>query len=156
MIGFIAAVESNVPQPCQTAKCSKDRCSVRLDGLPTDHVLIDLDCDALSIPPGSKRCDYVFVGGDEDAMWVAPIELKSGSFKGGSVAKQLQGGANAAEGWLPPGKSFRFVPVLVHGKGVHRREYKRLNESKIKMRGLTRQTKLIKCGGLLTTALAKG
>ncbi len=155
MSGFVAAVRSKVPQDCQAASCEKKGCSASLAGLAEDRVLIDLDCAALDIPQDHRRCDYVFVEGDNDPQRIEVIELKSGAFKGNEVAEQLQGGAAAADRWLPRGTSFQFVPVLVHRKGVHRLEYRRLNQRKIKLRGLERQTKLIKCGGLLTDALAK-
>ena len=124
-------------------------------GLPPDQILVDLDCSELDISQNGNRCDYVFVGGDKDPVWVAPIELKSGSFKASEVKKQLQGGADVAGAWLPRQNGFRFVPVLVHGGGMHKHERKALGNVKITLYGRTRQAVWIRCGRALKDALSK-
>jgi hypothetical protein len=123
-----------------------------MDGVPDPHVVVDLDCEPLGLLE-QKRCDLLFVGEDDDEAWVAPIELKSGRFTGYQVVKQLQGGAEAADGWLPAGSTFRFVPVLAHGREVHRRDLKALRSKKITLRDHTRQTVLMRCGEPLRKVL---
>lgn len=151
----VLAARNTVPPECHCRKqtCRKDGCSVSMKGTPTTRVVVDLDCNALNIPPNRKRCDYLFVGEENDTAWVAPIELKSGKFKADEIVDQLQGGADVVHKWLPPGSSFHFVPVLVHGKGVHRKDFERLRKRKIRLRNHTRQTELISCGDLLKRAL---
>ena len=152
MSGLVKAIYESVCRCCHASKIRKKGCAVSMHGVPASYVIVDFDCDALSIPSGS-RCDYLFVGEYNDSAWVAPIELKGGNFRGGLVAEQLQGGADVADKWLPRGSPFRFVPVLAHGKGVHRTDLKILRNTKIKLRNHTRQTALIHCSEPLRKAL---
>ena len=112
-----------------------------------------MDCAALPIPDDRKRCDYLFVGEGGDATLVAPIELKSGRFSVSAVLEQLDGGVKVADQWLPQGSSFRFVPVLAHGKPIHPQDLKTLRSRKLKLRGQKKITELIRCGDALTKAL---
>ncbi len=118
-----------------------------MEGAPANRVLVDLDCDNLDIAwgDGDKYCDYLFIGEEKVTAYVAPIELKGGSFRASEVIEQLQGGANAADKWLPPGDAFQFVPVLVHGKGINREDLKKLRRAKIKLRKHEPAPFLIRC-----------
>ena len=122
-------------------------------GLPASRVLVDLDCDALHLPKGGQRCDYVYFDEKNGTQRVAPIELKGGGFSGSSVAGQLQEGATIADEWIPRGTSFRLVPILIHGKGARKKEYERLRAVKISLRGHRAQVLLIRCGAPLNAAL---
>ena len=116
-------------------------------------VLVDMDCNALSIPEDWKRCDYLFVGEERNATWVAPIELKSGRLSVSQVLEQLEGGARMADRWLPQGVSFQLAPVLAHGKTIHRNDLKALRDKKLQLRGQRKGIAVIKCGEQLTKAL---
>lgn len=151
----VRTIARRVDQRCHTRSCGKEGCSVSMKGVLADRVVIDLDCEALGLPDGS-RSDYVFVGSDVDNTYVVPIELKSGRFSASKVLDQLQGGADAADRWLPTQCEFDFVPVLVHGRGVHRRERNVLRRRNVKLRQHERQTVLIRCGSPLMEALRKG
>lgn len=153
MSGTVAAVANRVPGCCHTIRCNKDRCRVELKGAPETRLLVDMDCDGLKIPSQQKRCDYLFVGESGDTTWVAPIELKSGGFKATEVLEQIEGGVGSADDWLPEGTSFRFVPVLAHGKTVHRNDLKVLRSRKVRLRGQPKKVVLIKCGEPLAKAL---
>ena len=153
MSGTVASIARIIPNSCRTTHCNKDKCRVDLAGAPQVRVIVDMDCDALSIPDDWKRCDYLFVGEDRDAIWVTPIELKSGRLSVSEVLEQLEGGARMANRWLPQGISFQLAPVLAHGKTIHRNDLKTLRAKKIQLRGQRRRTVLIKCGDQLTKAL---
>ena len=153
MSGTVAAVANRVPACCQANRCNKDGCGVDLKGTPKTRVFVDMDCDALKIPDRRKRCDYLFIGEEGLTTWVAPIELKSGGLKATEVLGQLEGGAGLADGWLPQGIAFQFVPILAHGKTIHRNDLKVLRSRKIQLRGQRKVTVLIKCGDPLTKAL---
>ena len=153
MTGSIAELTEKVPDCCHAARCNRDRCRVRLDGTPPNRLIVDMDCEALGIN-NETRCDYLFVGEESRTTWVAPIELKGGEV--GSVtrvANQLRGGAKLAEKLLPPGLTFRFVPVLAHKKPIHRVDLKQLRREKIQLRGSVRMIETVKCGDLLTKVL---
>ena len=144
MRGIVAAVKRKVPQQCQTRQCRSSGCTVSMSGAPDSRVIVDMDCTALAIPAGTVRCDYLFIGETVDNVWVTPIELKSGKINGGDVVNQLQGGADFAES-LPVGEPVRFLPVLAHGKGVHRKQRQSLRERHVTFRGGKYQVTLIRC-----------
>ena len=146
MSGLVESVSDKVPLQCHAKRLRKEGCSVSMEGISVARIVVDLDCNELDLAPASKRCDYLFVGEELNAAWVAAVEHKSGGVDEGQVTQQLQGGANAADKWLPAGSSFQFVPVLAHGKGVHRNDQKTLRSRKIKLRDQEKQTVLIRCG----------
>ena len=153
MNGTVAAVAQNVPTRCHATRCNKDKCWIDLAGAPQPSTLVDMDCDDLCIPADMKRCDYLFVGTDDNTTWVAPIELKSGRFSVSEVAEQLEGGARMADNWLPQGASFQLAPVLAHGKPIHPSDLRRLRASKLQLRGQRKGIAIIKCGDELTKGL---
>ena len=126
-----------------------------LAGVPTDHVLVDLDCDTLQNRHQGKRCDYLFVGEDTETVWIVPIELKSGGFRASEAAEQLRGGAALTASWLPGRSTFNFVPVLAHGPGIHRQVFKKLRSERIRLRGQARQIVSIRCGTPLRVVLRR-
>ena len=158
MNGLVVAVSERVHLDCHATRCSKDRCSVSLRGTASTRVVVDLDCQKLEFAPRQKRCDYLVVGEDEDEAWVVAMELKSGRFKAGDAARQLQGGADIIDSWLPWNSSFRFVPVLAHGRTVPREEQKALRRpsNRIGLRGQVKQIELIRCETRLATVLYAG
>ena len=151
MSSLVDSVSRRAPSESLTTSTRKEGCSVSMTGAPEKRVLIDVD----RVPATGQKCDLLFIGEDGDNAWVAPIELKSGSFSGASVARQLQGGADIAARWLTPKDRFKLVPTLAHGKGVNRRELKALRGVKIRLRDERRQAQLIRCGAPLQTALGK-
>ena len=123
-----------------------------MKGVPNAYVVVDFDCKALSAAAG-KRCDYLFLAQQGTTTWVAPIELKGGAFSPGSVAEQLQGGADMAGGWLPTMPRFQFVPVVAHGRGIPRARIKSLQKATVTFRKQARRPQLIKCGAPLAPLL---
>ena len=156
MGGLVESVADKVPCECHARRLRKEGCAVSLKGIEETRVVVDLDCDALDLAPEGKRCDYLVVGEESDAAWVAVVEHKGGAFKAGLVVEQLQGGADAADQWLPARSGFQFVPVLAHGKGVHKKDQRTLRSRKIKLRGQEKQTVLIGCGGGLKRVFKPG
>lgn len=155
MSGTVAEIARIIPDSCRTAHCNKDKCRIDLAGTPQIRVIVDMDCNDLPIPAAEKRCDYLFVGEDHNATWIAPIELKSGRLSVSAVVKQLKGGTQMANSWLPQGVSFQFTPVLAHGKTIHRNDLKTLRARKLQLRGQRKGIAVIKCGDQLTKALGK-
>lgn len=117
------------------------------------HVTVDVDCSALPLPTDAKRCDFLFVGEHGNRTWIAPIELKRGTFNARTVAAQLQGGVDLADRWLPEESRFEFAPVVAHGRGIRQETLKALRKVAVRLRGITRRPKLIRCGAPLREAL---
>lgn len=156
MIGLVEAVRRHVSRCCIAACCQDElgKCTLSMDGVPSSHVLVDLDCRQLELSD-TKRCDFLFVGEVDTAAWVAPIELKSGAFDGLSAAQQLQGGADAAGKWIRVANELDFVPILAHrpSRG-RRRRFQELRSSKITFGDRTRQPIVIRCGDSLMKSLS--
>ena len=145
MSGIVAKVKDGVPAASQTPKCDKDNCSVSMKGAPRQRVIVDMDCNQLSIQ--GSRCDYLFVSEDESSAWVVPIEMKSGRIKEGKLKDQLQGGAQFAQALLAEEDQFSFVPVLAYGKPIGSFKMKELRKVRITFPGKRpQQLILIKCG----------
>ena len=153
MNDLVRTFRKRAPRNCQTRTYTRDRCSIRMAGMPRDHVTIDMDCPDLPLSSNSKRCDFLFVGKNDSDAWVAPIELKSGGFRTMSVAAQLQVGADLADCWLPAKANFRFVPVVAHGQGIHREQSRALRRAYVNLRGQRRRPSLVHCGSALRQAL---
>ena len=156
MANLARLVRERVPKECVARTYSRDGCSIRLTDAPAVHVTVDLDCPALPLRAGTKRCDFVFVGEEarrDGHAWVVPIELKSGAFSARTVAAQLQAGADLADQWLPANARFQFVPVVAHGQGIRREKLKALQKSAVTLRGQKRRPRLLRCGSPLRQAL---
>ena len=153
MKGLVAHIAGKICSRCHAKLCKKEGCGVGLQGAPKVRVIVDLDCDALEISDERKRCDYLFFSEERDTACVVPIEMKSGRFSVSAVLDQIEGGIGIAESWLPPGNSFRFVPVVVHGRTIHPHDLKKLLSRKVQLRKQKKGVTLIKCGDPLTKAL---
>ena len=152
---LVSVVSKRVCQSCHSKQIKKDGCSVSLKSAPSTRLIIDMDCKEITKLQTGKNCDYVFIGGDSDATWVVPIELKGGKFKGGDVAKQLQDGIDLAADWIPSGSLFQFVPVLFRppNKGVHRNEIDRLRRARIEFQIRKRKILIRHCGNQISNVL---
>ena len=153
MNSAVAKVACRVPDDCHAADCNKDKCSVDLRDAPAERIVVDMDCESLEIPVERKRCDYLFVGKEPETICVVPIEFKSGRFEASATLEQLQAGVGIADPWLPQGVKYRLVPVLAHGKSIHREIHRKLLSRKIRWRKQKKGVVLIKCGERLTKAL---
>ena len=155
-MSLVSQVKRNVNEDCLTRRCSKKKCSLKLNDLPNSHVLIDMDHKKAPIlSEQEKTCDYIFIGDEGDAGWVAPLELKGGKLNASDVVEQLQSGARVADHILPSAARTRFRPVVAYRRRIHRAEHKRLQSSRVRFRRQERLIKRVKCGTSLMDALNK-
>ena len=153
---LVDTVADIVPEKCQSKHCRRDSCSLLIKEYVEDFVLVNVDCSALNIPKDQHRCDYVLVAEVKREHFVAPIELKSGHFRGDHVVLQLQAGASLANRWLPPDAVFRLVPILAHQReSIHPVDLRALREQKIALRDSDVQAVLVRCGTPVHEALCK-
>jgi len=154
MSGIVRHVRQCVHEECFATKCRRGNCSLKLDGVPPDRLVIDLDCDSMPEWGDRRRCDYVLVTEGPSAC-IVPIELKGGRFGGAHALDQLQGGVEALQlsEWVSGRVDWELVPVIGHAKGMRREEFKRLRRRKIKLGGRTAQAELLRCGQSLAEVL---
>ena len=90
-----------------------------------------------------KRCDFiVFLTGPEGELVAAPLELKSGGVDISDALEQLQGGAAFAQRFAPDAVC---RPILFHGKAIHPKDRKTLNQKKVRFRGVALTVKTKGC-----------
>ena len=149
---IVEEVRRAIPAGCVVNRCRKGRCTVSLRNAPEPRVLIDLDHSSIA-DQNATRCDYIFIGGS-DKVWVAPMELKSGSPKAGEIVPQLQAGADIADGIVPRGAKVQFMPLAVFGgSGPSDARVFKKSAYRIVFREQRKEIKLHKCRTPLALAL---
>jgi len=160
----VARAADRIPNACQSRNCSKEGCKISMRGLDDPRVLIDMDCEQLSIPGDQAHCDYIFVGTHRGNEWIAPMELKRGNVSVGELRKQLQAGADFAEsrllpqqGQVPQQEQAVFRPIAAYGGKLHKNQRTELKKglNRVKFGQILYQIKLIRCGSPLVKALNK-
>ena len=156
MSGLVAHARDNVDGRCIDTRIRKEGCSVSLNGVPSDRLIVDLDRPGSPLGPADARCDYLFIAEDgAGAGWVAPMELTTGPVDADKFARQLQAGASAAERVVRRSESVRFRPVAVYGGGSHIAQRRKLqrNDRKVSFHGVREPIRLMKCGAPLAGQL---
>ena len=141
-------IRSQVGEKNLAVSCGRDKCRVCMTDVPFPRVVIDVDLALPDPKMEEKRCDYVlfFIGADKGTLVTVPMELKSGDVDASDAFDQLQQGAEFAERLTTT--AFRSIcrPVLLHGKGIDKYQYKKLNRSKVRFRGKKLTIKMDRCG----------
>ncbi|MDE0638483.1 MAG: hypothetical protein OXI43_21790 [Candidatus Poribacteria bacterium] len=119
------------------SSCSGGGCRVYLTDIPPERLIVDVDrlFDAHGLK--SKRCDrfVLFTNLNKDSLVVVLIELKSGGFNTTDVFQQLQLSADFISGIIPKGCMTECIPILFHGKGMHKVQNTDLRRSEVLFRG---------------------
>ena len=127
--------------------CSRGGCSVDLTDAPTDRVIVDADKAFPAHGRKGKRCDFIlFMDRPGAQVLAAPVELKSGRPDASEAIEQLQGGADFADCFAPQSSNVDCLPILFHGKSIHKKELMVLNRTKIAFRGLKLTIEKAQCG----------
>ena len=146
MSGLVDAVRAKVDERCIATRCRAEGCSVSMNGVQGDHILIRMDCRRLGIGRRERRCDFIFVSDDGD--WAVALELKRGSLDASNVVEQLRAGARFVERIVPRGADVSFLPLVVYGGKFHRNERDKLLKPAnwINFRGRRLQVDSMRCG----------
>ena len=150
MNGFTHALRAKLDTPaCLVNGINKGSCCVSLVDLPHPHVVIDLDEAGSPLGKARTKCDFLFFA---DPNLVAPIEIKDGAPNIAKATKQLQAGANAADGLTPRDLAIDFRPVLV-SKELRRDKQFELRQASVRFRKREEKIRRVACGAPLTEAL---
>lgn len=144
-------VRRKTPGACIEKRCNKDKCSVSLEGMSDNRLIIDTEHEeSLGFSDAGKKCDYLFICKPSDnEIWVAPMEFKAGRGSSAStIADQLQSGARVAELLIPSqalgNHNVRFRPVLVHKKlKIHQRNS--LEKKKVRLGKYRENIRMLRC-----------
>lgn len=132
----LKAARKKTPDACVAMRCSKDKCSVSLDGMRGNRLIIDTEHkQSPGYSEADEKCDYLFISEPSDnEVWIAPMEFKAGRVSTSKTVDQLQSGARVAELLIPPqalnSHNVRFRPVLVYQKLSI---YQRLKKKKVRL-----------------------
>ena len=121
--GF-AYILRKVDQESFTNACSGEGCTVHLDDIPTERVIIDVEKEFDARKDSRKRCDrLLFYRSTAKKTFVAvPIELKSGKANESDVREKLENSLKFAATLTSVRKESGetlYVPILFHGRGIN-------------------------------------
>jgi len=145
MTGLLATVRSQVAQSCIVNRCSKDGCSVSLQGSSRNRLVIDCDLPGSPFGPNQAKCDYLlFEEARNRAGRAVPIELKSGRIRARDTIQQLQAGATAIENIVPAHLVVRLLPLLAYGN-IPKGERAAIENGRVRFRGEPLRISRIRC-----------
>ena len=143
-----------MPEDWEATECTDEGCSLSLDDLPGEQILVRSDRPSTGGIDSKRMCDFIWADEQDRA---ALIELKSGGFDASQVNEKLQRGADLAAEWLTGyGREVRLRPVLAYGGKADKRDMQRLkagSSSRIRFRKKSLEIKVRKCGDKLQSAL---
>ncbi len=117
-------VQEQVSPNSITNSCSGEGCTVHLDDIPTERVIINVEKEFDARGESGKRCDrMLFYDNDAKKTFIAvPIELKSGKAEESDVREKLENSLKFAATIAPDRKESGetiYIPVLFHGRGIN-------------------------------------
>lgn len=129
-------VRSNAGPDNLAKSLVREKCSISMVDIPSQHVLVDVDLAFESLGrTQDKRCDLIlFFGSIQDYLIAVPMELQRGTIHASDVANQLEGGVRFAAQLAPTGIQCLCVPLVVHGRSIDRHQRKILSDRKIMFR----------------------
>jgi hypothetical protein len=136
--------------------CSSYGCGLSLYDIPKKScTILDADRYASSINHTGRKCDFIIFYGDSSITLVS-AEMKSGGLSAEHVAEQIQFGANKGDEMV---RSFeaaedarvalKFIPLLVHSRGINTIELRMLRSRGVTFRGKRFFVVLVRAGSSL-------
>lgn len=153
-VSLVEHVRPTIDARWSATRCEDAGCSLSLDGLPEERLLIRADQPAASGIDQEAMCDFIWF---DEQNQTAAIELKRGHIRVGQVVQQLQNGTNfVADRLVGYGPEVRFRPILACKGKVDKRDRRELKEKRanwIGFRGGSREIKIVPCDSPLKDAL---
>ncbi len=153
----LKAARKKTPDACVATSCSKDKCSVSLDGMSGNRLIIDTEHkQSPGYSEADEKCDYLFISEPSaNEVWVAPMEFKVGNGKASKIAGQLQSGADIAKRLIPPkalnSHDVRFRPVFACIK-MDKHQRKILSRMSVILGKYREKVRTLRCGDPLSRA----
>ena len=130
--------------------CSGEGCTVDMDGVPSQRIVIHVESEFDFQKKTEKRCDrLLFFINTERRLVAVPIELKSGTSRESDVAEKLENSLRFAEK-IAAATSIsqtEYCPVLFQGRGIKWSNPRGLKQLRVRFRGKNLQVLIGKCGG---------
>ena len=124
----IAKLTPMVSSDSLTNSCSGEGCTVHLDDIPTERVIINIEKEFDARGESGKRCDQMLFYGNKNTFLAVPIELK-GRGKGdeSQVLEQLKSGLEFAATLVSDLKEAVYVPIVFTKSGIKSRNPRQQN-----------------------------
>ncbi len=137
MDDILKEIISRVGEENITNSCSGKNCQVDMDNVPRERVVVDVDLAFEAHGETGKHCDRIlcYISPTQNSLVVALIELKSGTFSASDVGDQLRNSAKFVHNLLPKDSEIICVPILFHGSGNHKSQFRKLRREKINFGG---------------------
>ena len=129
--------------------CSGERCTVDMQNIPPNRVIIHVEQEFNSRKKSGKRCDrLLFFINTEQKLVAVPIELKSGKVEESDVVQQLENGLKFAERIAIETSTSQtaYCPILFQRRGIKWRSSRGLKQLTVQFRGKKLQVLIGKCG----------
>lgn len=140
-------IQSQIGAENTADSCSRDGCDVSLADVPLERIIVDVDLAFPAHGWKGERCDFIiFLMKEDGTLLAAPLELKSGGIELTKAHRQLRRGAEFIDHFGPTSRSLTCRPILIHGRSLSRKEFKRLNRLKVEFRGLPLTIQTERCG----------
>ncbi len=135
---------------CIVRRCNRGDCTVQF----TSRYVRCVDCDrcaAFTNEPNARKPDFILLSvgeGRSHSTWLV-VEMKTRAGHVGSIAEQLQAGADAIENntrFAFEESPRRIVPLLLHQRGIHTADIQVLNSKRIRFAGRPWAIQTRRCG----------
>ena len=152
-------IQEQVSADSLTNSCSAERCTVHLDDIPKQKVVIDVEKEFDVRKDKRKRCDrMLFYGNDSKKTFVAvPIELKGrGKGEESQVLEQLKNGLEFAAALVKGLKNTVYVPIVFTKSGIRWTNPRHQNKGlAVNFQGKSVPVLIGRCGGNLAKLLSE-
>lgn len=127
--------------------CSGEKCNVDMSGIPSERIVVNVNSVFKAHGIKGKKCDrfLFYIKTNANKLIVVLIELKSGTFSASEVSRQLQNSASEVYKLIPKYNEIKCVPILLHGSGNHRSQFKKLRRVQIVFGGKKSLIRKNKC-----------
>ena len=141
-------IQEQVSPNSLTNECGGEGCTVHLDDIPPEQVVINVEKEFDERGESKKRCDRLLFYGNKNSLVAVPIELK-GRGKGdeSQVLEQLKSGLEFAATLVSDLKETIYIPIVFTKSGIRSRNPRQQNrELKVKFQGKTLTVLTGRCG----------
>ena len=142
-------IRGQVSPDSLTNSCSGERCTVHLDDIPMERVVINVEKEFESRRDDRKRADCLLFYGNKNTFVSVPIERKSGKAKESEVREKLENSLKFTATLAPdPKRSGKtvYVPVLFDGRGINRTNPRSRRQFTVNFQGKSVRVLIGRCG----------
>lgn len=136
---ILSHIRRQVDKSSLTNSCGGEGCGVDSTDIPSQRVVIHVECEFDLRKIAKKRGDRLlfYVNTDENNLVAAPIELKDGAARESDVIEKLKNSLDFAASIVPRPKVVKtvYAPILFHTRGIKWTNPRGRKELKVQFNG---------------------